>query len=219
MADSSILNKIFAQKGQQGERKHAGARFAPGWPMLAALCLILICAVAWAFYMGYMVGRGQNPEAGLHEITGLGNAPPASAGEVKTEESASEPAPIPAALTRPQGEAATSAWAEAQKPEQAPRPNPQRRPQPRQAAQNTVQYAYTFQLAAIREQAEAQKLQKSLQAKGIKASVRKSGKVFLVTTELRGGATEVSRLKERLKSLKLGEPLQVARKPLENKRR
>lgn len=190
--------------------------------MLAALCLVLVCAVAWAFYMGYMVGRGQNPQAGIHEITGLMKPEQANQGEVASEsvlansvdaqESVSDSGQKKQDETVPPRPEQTRPVAQ-----QAVKPNVQ--PKPRAAAQKQGQFLYTFQLAAIREQGEAQKLQKALQAKSVRSSLRKSGKVYLVLTELRGGQAEVDQLISKLKTLKLGKPLQISRKPLDNKRK
>lgn len=221
----SILKKIFAQKNSQAERPQAGMRFAPGWPMLGSLCLILICAVAWSFYMGYMVGRGENPQAGIHEMTGFMKPEQTEPENIPSDSFQAEQvelAPIPDALRRPQGSEAQDAWQEKPKPVQKPaRPTPPPRQQKpdQQAPDAQIQYAYTFQLAALREQPEAQKLQKALQERGIKASVQKSGQVFLVTAGLRGGRNEVEKFREKLKGLRIGEPLQISRKPLDNKRR
>lgn len=38
---------------------------------LAALCLVLVAAVGWSFFMGFMVGRGQNPEKRVGQMTGM----------------------------------------------------------------------------------------------------------------------------------------------------
>lgn len=222
MADKSILSRIFAQKDIPERPQAGGSRFALGWPMLAALCLVLVCAVAWAFYMGYMVGRGQSPQAGIHEITGLMKPDQAD----QTQSSVENEQAVPADAQGPVGEpvqknqeAPPAPRAEAVRvaPQQPARQNAQ--PKARVANQKQGQFAYTFQLAAIREQAEAQRLQKALQAKSVRTSLRKSGKVYLVLTELRGGQTEVEQLTNKLKSLKLGKPLQISRKPLDNKRK
>lgn len=40
-------------------------------PMATLLGLILMAAVGWSFFMGFMVGRGQNPEQRVEQMTGL----------------------------------------------------------------------------------------------------------------------------------------------------
>ncbi|WP_022656522.1 SPOR domain-containing protein [uncultured Desulfovibrio sp.] len=38
---------------------------------VAALGVALVAAVGWAFFMGFMVGRGQNPEKRVEQMTGM----------------------------------------------------------------------------------------------------------------------------------------------------
>lgn len=45
---------------------------------LAALGLVLMAAVGWSFFMGFMVGRGQNPEKRVGQITGMIQEEPAA---------------------------------------------------------------------------------------------------------------------------------------------
>lgn len=40
-------------------------------PMATLLGLVLMAAVGWSFFMGFMVGRGQNPEQRVEQMTGL----------------------------------------------------------------------------------------------------------------------------------------------------
>jgi cell division septation protein DedD len=37
----------------------------------AMLCLVLVMAVVWAFFMGFMVGRGQNPAQRMEQMTSM----------------------------------------------------------------------------------------------------------------------------------------------------
>jgi cell division protein FtsN len=48
-------------------------------PVAGLLAAVLVVAVGWSFFMGYMVGRGQNPEQRVEQLTGLGGAPAAPA--------------------------------------------------------------------------------------------------------------------------------------------
>ena len=50
-------------------------------PVAGLLAAVLVVAVGWSFFMGYMVGRGQNPEQRVEQLTGLGGAPAAPAAE------------------------------------------------------------------------------------------------------------------------------------------
>lgn len=233
MADRSTLNKIFAKK--EPERPQAGRRLTLSTPMLAAICLVFAAAVAWAFYMGYMVGQGQNPQESIQEITGLSASTEAEANaereDLKDSPAANAmpasgqipplaPMPMPAVSSplaaKPQGESA-KAWPDPAGGAQAS--NLQEAP--KQKA-NNQRFNYVFQVAAIRNLNEAQKMQKTLAAKKVRASLRKSGKVNLVIVELRGTEADVEQLKDKLKAAHLGKPLQLSKKPVEartNKRK
>lgn len=39
---------------------------------VAALCVVMLASTGWAFFMGYMVGHGQNPGEEVRELTGIG---------------------------------------------------------------------------------------------------------------------------------------------------
>ena len=51
------------------DKKRLVLRLSP--PMATLLGLILMAAVGWSFFMGFMVGRGQNPEQRVEQMTGL----------------------------------------------------------------------------------------------------------------------------------------------------
>lgn len=40
-------------------------------PMATLVGVVLVAAVGWSFFMGFMVGRGQNPEQRVEQMTGL----------------------------------------------------------------------------------------------------------------------------------------------------
>lgn len=39
---------------------------------VATLCVVVLISTGWAFFMGYMVGHGQNPGEEVREMTGIG---------------------------------------------------------------------------------------------------------------------------------------------------
>lgn len=193
-------------------------------PFAVILFLILGCAIGWAFFMGYMVGKGQNPEQSIHEMAGISTeatkdqTPPE---EFKPEE---EPAimaengqipppepeqPSAMQFTKPEGNE-TEAWVKP-KPVQAPaKPAPVK---PKNEAP-AVRYAFTYQAAAFKTKAEADRLKTRLEKNGIRCQTRKDGKVFLVTTVLRGTDAEAMNLRKKLQGMKLGAPLLLSKKPL-----
>lgn len=197
-----------------------GPRLTLSGPWLVALSLVLVCAVAWAFFMGFMVGRGQSPHEEIHAMTGMLEPPKRieknTGGDVADAYAGFAAAPgaeedSPPAETGALQNAPAVTAAKAIAPAQTARPA--KAPQQRAVNRAEPQFIYTFQLAAFKTQREAENLQKNAASKGLKTSIRKSGKVFLVTTSLRGGQSEVSRLNATIKSLKLGKPMQLSKKP------
>ncbi len=70
---------------------------------LAALGLVLMAAVGWSFFMGFMVGRGQNPEKRVGQLTGMIVEEPASSDAARGASPAAPPDwPSPAQPAAPQ---------------------------------------------------------------------------------------------------------------------
>ena len=61
----SLQNFIRTTQTRDGSPRFVITLSAPASALIAA---ILIVIVAWCFFMGFMVGRGQNPEKHLEEI-------------------------------------------------------------------------------------------------------------------------------------------------------
>ena len=62
-------------------------------------CVMLTAVVGWAFFMGFMVGKGAQPGdevARMARMAGLGDAPKAEDGEAKDQKKAEADAPPPA---------------------------------------------------------------------------------------------------------------------------
>lgn len=207
--------------------------------------VVLLCVIGWAFFMGWMVGAGQNPEAGFARIAGFGKSQEEAPREAPEDEpfqqegqegpesqvaeAGEESGMIPEdtgaqQFARPSGEQ-LSAWGgasgsiPAQKPEVArvapakTAPAPPRR-QPEKAAPAS-RFAFTYQVAAFKSKQEADLLAARLKKAGIRASASKSGKVFLVMANLRGTDADARAMVAKLRGMKLGEPLRLARKPLQ----
>lgn len=224
MFDFSSLGKFLTRSSSQDGRPEAGSRFALSWPLLVALTLVLVCAVAWAFFMGYMVGKGENPNDSISAFTGIGEdkGEIGSAGIAENGEALQGEAELKVENTPGGNMSAALAPASANLDEKKPRvaqaspPKPAAKPAPRLPRANPGQkYNYTFQVAAVRNNAEAEKLRKDLTAKKLRASFHKSGKVYLVMVNLRGDLNDIDNMQDKLKSLGLGKPLQVGRKPLD----
>ena len=279
------LRKSF-QKSAASGGKPRRFTFSLSGVAVAALGMVLVAAVGWAFFMGFMVGRGQNPEKSVEQMTGmLGDeqaqpaapvpptapaAPGAQSAPTAQPERAEQPeqgrstAGVPASsadasqnaaraqqspqaapqaapqdgsdfpFSRPQG-AGLAAWgispatpapgapAALSTPPQSQRADPrqaQRAPtaQPK-AAQAEPLFDYSFQVAAFKDKADADKLRARLESKGLRSRQQKSGKVLLVLVNLRGTELDAANLREELQRMKLGKPLLASKKAVSGKSR
>lgn len=274
------LRKSF-QKSAASGGKPRRFTFSLSGVAVAALGMVLAAAVGWAFFMGFMVGRGQNPEKSVEQMTGmLGDeqaqpaapvpptapaAPGAQSAPTAQPERAEQPeqgrstAGVPASpadashatqaqqspqaapqeesafpFSRPQG-AGLAAWGispatPAPGAPAAPSTPPQsQRADPRQAqrasaaqpkaAQAEPLFDYSFQVAAFKDKADADKLRARLESKGLRSRQQKSGKVLLVLVNLRGTELDAANLREELQRMKLGKPLLASKKAVSGKSR
>lgn len=244
---------------------------------VAALALVLLAVVGWTFFMGFMVGRGQNPEKRVEQMTGMAHEEPAPqtaahipahipadipagqaamppaessapqqpAGQPPASAAGPERAEAPAQtgqaapqnapaypFSRPQGEG-LAAWGirpEANTP--APEtnaaapgqgqgaPTPAARPRaPQKTPRAEALFDYTYQAAAFRDKADADKLRARLEGKGLRTRQQKSGKVLLVLVPLRGTEADAANLREELQRMKLGKPILLSKKAVSGKPR
>lgn len=231
--------------------------------------ILLAAVVAWAFFMGFWVGRGQNPEQTLEQMrAGLApgklagaegsenagqvpggsqsgqeqdNAIPASPGDSQQWQ-AKAAAPVadplrqnPGKQDLQQGQTVASSHGAVQKPDDRGRkavaaslPQPARPDQPGgkgqkpQVASDQKQasakkdkqqakkqeparpdkpvYDYVYQVAASKSEADAKNLAQKLSGAGQKASIKKSGKVWLVLFSLRGTEDDAAKSKSSVQS-------------------
>lgn len=194
-------------------------------PVAAGLLVVLLCVIGWAFFMGWMVGAGQNPQASLEKITGMGAEsqdaspePEESVAVAVAPEAAEEDGEKgPEQFARPSGEQ-LSAWPDAgvvpaeKTVRKAEKPQQRRQPEARASG---ARFDFSYQVAAFKTKQEADQLAQRLNKGGIRSSARKSGKVFLVLASLRGTDADARAMIAKLRGMKLGEPLRLARKPLQ----
>ncbi|MDR3362424.1 MAG: SPOR domain-containing protein [Desulfovibrio sp.] len=206
---------------------------------VAALALALAAVMGWAFFMGLMVGRGQNPEQRVEQMASALRSDPPMAQDAQPP--TAEPAPAPAApegqppiaenpapppetyqFSRPQG-AEMGAWG-IRSPETAEaKPSPGTHAASSAPAQTTIDqtrkqnaplFDYLFQAAAFKNKKDVDALRDSLEKRGIRSSRNKSGKVFLVMVHLRGSEADAANLREELQKMKLGAPILTSKKPV-----
>lgn len=215
MAISEIFRKFMAKRADDSTRPQAGTSSRIRWPFLIAMCVILIGAVAWSFFMGLMVGRGQNPKSGIDALTGLEAAP---ASEELEKREPTEAAALTGSRTEPTSDPELPA---------VPLPTPEtpalnKGIEPKPAAQRAIKppekksqanqrFDYKFQAGAYRNQSEAQAASSNLVKNKFRSSVQKSGKVWLVIVNLRGGSKEIDNLIQKMKTLKMGKPMQLSK--------
>lgn len=269
------LRKSF-QKSAASGGKPRRFTFSLSGVAVAALGLVLVAAVGWAFFMGFMVGRGQNPEKSVEQMTGMlrdeqaqpaapapqtapaapgaQSAPTAQPERAEQPEQAGSAAEVPASpadaahatqaqqspqaapqegsafpFSRPQG-AGLAAWginpatpapgaaAAPSSPPQGQRADP-RQAQRAPAAQAEPLFDYSFQVAAFKDKADADKLRARLESKGLRSRQQKSGKVLLVLVNLRGTELDAANLREELQRMKLGKPILASKKAVSGKSR
>lgn len=214
-------------------------------PLAIAAALVLVCAVGWSFFIGFMVGKGQNPETRINAMTGgllesdkiepesqpeppLENVPPGETASPPPPRAETLPAQVkpgatetaPGFLSGPQGNA-RSAWGPtdaASSTSPAKRGAEPKKDVKKEARPETPRFEYSFQVAAFKTQKEADSLARRLRGQGIRGRVAKTGKVALVVADLRGSEEEAANLRQKLKGLKLGTPLQLSKKQITPKK-
>lgn len=250
MADKNFLRKLMEKAAATPQAQRQAPVLHLTAPKLLACALVGLCAVAWAFFMGFMVGCGQSPTKEIHAMTGMlepqpdkssptlpdaanadsvtpqanaqdtpasGPIPPASANSAENSALAATPVAVAAVQATQPRNAKPAARQAGPTPQRQPQTNTSApKPASQKAAQPEQQYDYTFQVSAVKSQNDAGRLIKQLAAKGVKATVNKSGKVWLVMVSLRGGATDVEKFNNTLTSLRLGKPLRLSRNPVQN---
>jgi cell division protein FtsN len=110
-------------------------------------------------------------------------------------------------LHSPRGEA-LAAWGKDDKPAVESGEN---RKKTEIASSREEQFNWVFQMAAFKDKADADRVRVSLEKNGYRAALVRDGKMFLVHLRLRGGETEVARLREQARRLRLGSPLMQSR--------
>lgn len=219
-------------------------------PPLAAgaVCIVMLACIGWAFFMGYMVGHGQNPGEEMRELTGIGRPDRETLAEMDKAMAGSEDAglrdkladlsrqPVGGAPAAPDGDAAAAPAAAANAsaaPAAAPAaksPYPFNKPSDNglaawgNAPKGAPLYDFVFQVAAFRNVDDADRLRQrlegqGLEGQGLRTRGQKSGKLTLVMVHMRGTDLDAANLKEELQRMRLGSPLQKSKKRVGGKPR
>ena len=226
----SLQNFIRTTQTRDGSPRFVITLSAPASALIAA---ILIVIVAWCFFMGFMVGRGQNPEKHLEEIAAIvgqakndesaapqGDAKPGDAGTAEDQNGENAQAKD---KSQPDGQpdqgagdqqAADAAASDTRTGAQAPlkdaiRQQP-KKPDPAQTGEPV--FIYTYRLATVKTQEAAKSEQKRYQSKGVQCVIRKLNSSFSLNMTLRGTEKDDAALRQKLKSAGLGAPMLLSKK-------
>ena len=200
------------QSSVQRTRTRDGAsriNFSLSAGALTLVGLAIVLVLGWCFYMGFMIGRGQNPEEHLQKIAAIwqGNNAAATAGQG-----------VQAAGTVP-----VQAPGEVQTPGQLPAAAQMPGQTPAQAAGKPVvpgQPVFRTSSATAAPQATAQATQpgstaaptQRYEAKGFRVSIRKSGNSWALQHTFKGTDEDAAQFLRDVKSAGLGEPMRISRR-------
>lgn len=199
---------------------------------LVTVVVVSVAALAWAFVLGVLVGRGYKPEEAVPELARIMPRPEANA-------TAPAPAPAPPAVLRAEelefyddlhrkpGEAApvkprAAAAPGAQPPAAAPQaqaPAAATAPTAAPAAQASGQrFAYVYQVGALRDAEVARKFAARLQGQGLTTSVESAqaqGTTWhRILVHFQGTPEQAEALKAKLAAAGVQKPIVKSRTPL-----
>ncbi|MFA7166079.1 MAG: SPOR domain-containing protein [Desulfoplanes sp.] len=182
--------------------------------------LFLIMAMAWAFILGVLVGKGYKPENAVPEIARIMPEPPkvpvAQPKTLTAEELGFYDRLKNAKSSQPKPTTAPQKPVPVIKKQQAvKRVPPATTPQsPTTTAPEKI-FTYVYQVAAFRFETEAMRFQQKIIGQGIAAFVGKpSGGWYRVTVSFKGTPIEIRTLKNKLKTLGISRPILRAKKPI-----
>ena len=214
----SIIEKLRTAK-KSTEQAPKRFRIHLTMPILVIAGIILMVTLGWSFFMGFLVGRGEDPGTRLNSL-------PIFGGGSKKEEPEKKPEPTPEVVaetpkaeeepeaeapkekpkpvhpfTRPQG-ASVGAWGnQPQEPKnqpkkEQPKPEPEKKVDP-----NEPRYEVRYQVASFPREADAMTMSKQCRARGLNAQPQLFGKVYRVVITFRGTVKEAAAMKANSRGL------------------
>lgn len=232
------------QSSVQRTRTRDGAsriNFSLSAGALTLVGLAIVLVLGWCFYMGFMIGRGQNPEEHLQKIAAIwqGNNAAATAGQgvqaagtvpVQAPGEVQTPGQLPAAAQMPGQTPAQASAQAAGKPVVPGQPvfrtssataapqataqatQPQGGRAEKATAKGPATYTYTYRMATVRSQQDARSEQERYEAKGFRVSIRKSGNSWALQHTFKGTDEDAAQFLRDVKSAGLGEPMRISRR-------
>lgn len=206
---------------------------------LSLLGVIVLCVLGWCFYLGFMVGRGQNPEKHLQEMAAILSPAekPAQAGQPQGTAPAQGEAAQNAAQPADAGDGAQQPGQPGQ-PDQAGQPAAvpgfpafqqgtqgaaqnagqaaqaagQKKPEAQAAEKPKAPYTFSYRMATVRTRDDARKEQERYEKKGFRTSIRSSGKTWSLFYTLKGTDSDADRFLRDVKKAGLSQPVRVSKK-------
>ncbi len=198
---------------------------------LAALGMLLI--LGWCFYMGFMIGRGQNPEEHLQRLAAVlqsgdkaeqpAAAQEGAAVEAPATEGAAAPAAeqgagqVPAAQGQVPGYPVFQTQGAGKQAQAQPQAKGQAQAQPvakqadkAQAGQPT--FTFVYRMATVFSREDARREQERYETKGFSTSIRQSGKSWVLQHTFKGTDRDCEIFLSDVKRAGLGQPSRVSRK-------
>ncbi|MDO4839503.1 MAG: hypothetical protein Q3990_02355 [Desulfovibrionaceae bacterium] len=209
---------------------------------LSLLGVIVLCVLGWCFYLGFMVGRGQNPEKHLQEMAAIlspaekpaqtgqpqGGTAPA---EGEAGQNAAQPAEAGDGAQQPgQPDQAGQAGQNGASPVpgfpafqqgtqgagqnagQAAQAADQKKPEARAAEKPKAPYTFSYRMATVRTREDARKEQERYEKKGFRTSIRQSGKAWSLFYTLKGTDSDADQFVRDVKKAGLSQPVRVSKK-------
>lgn len=204
-------------------------------PLLVFGCVILALTLGWAFFTGFLVGRGENPGERLASLAPFGQksepevkATPKEEPSMQPEETveakpAEQVKPIAQAIAAPSDSAkpvapahpftrpdtrSMAAWGVRGEPSasEAKPPEPE-----------TERFEYQLRLATFAKREEAEALMAKITGKHVRCKVVPRGKHFVVQCVLRGTEQHFADFQDLLGRLKVKDPFLAAKKELKGR--
>ncbi len=208
---------------------------------LSLLGVIILCVLGWCFFLGFMVGRGQNPEEHLQKMAAIlspaekpaqtakpqgavpqdgvadqGAAQPAEAADGAQQQQPGQPGqPDQAGASPVPGFPAFQQGAQGAGQNAAQQAQAQDKKKPEaQAAQEKPKAPYTFsyRMATVRTREDARKEQERYEKKGFRTSIRQSGKSWSLYATIKGTDSDADQFVRDVKKAGLSQPVRVSRK-------
>ena len=202
----------------------------------------VVLVLGWCFYMGFMIGRGQNPEEHLQKIAAVwqaeergatvagveaGSSAESAEGVPQTSAQGAEgaaqdpgqvlpgttPGAVPGYPAFASSQPAPQGTTVEQTPSQGASLTQAQGAQPKaQQTRAPGTHTYVYRMATVRNQEDARREQERYENKGFRVRIVKSGNVWVLRHEFQGTDEDEKAFLQAVKNAGLGQPLRTSRK-------